>query len=133
MDTPFPVRFLNISALGDWMKISYFRQYIHLWCFSQKHLIGVMSIVTNFTSTKDYSWLWYNKYQNVEILVLIYLSLYLNSQYLEGIKFRDFHDSWPFSLNFVLTKSFKTTKLRNQISAKLNTCRVSDSLFPKVG
>ena len=30
MDAPFPVRFLNISALGDWMKFPYFTRYLHL-------------------------------------------------------------------------------------------------------
>ena len=31
--TSFPVRFLNISALGDWMKFPYFTQCLHLWGF----------------------------------------------------------------------------------------------------
>ena len=30
MDAPFPVRFLNISALADWMKFPYFTRYLHL-------------------------------------------------------------------------------------------------------
>ena len=30
VDTPFPVPFLNISALGDWMKFAYFTQCFHL-------------------------------------------------------------------------------------------------------
>ena len=44
-----------------------------------------MWIVMDFTSTKDCSWLWYNKYWNVEILVLLYLSMYLNFQRLDEI------------------------------------------------
>ena len=35
-----------------------------------------MQIVTNFTSTEDYSWLWCNKHQNFEILVLNYLIIF---------------------------------------------------------
>ena len=83
VDTRFPVRFLNIFALGDWMKFPYFTQCIHLWCFCWKHCFVVMLIITGFTSTKDYLWLWHNKYRNVERLVLIYLSMYFNFQHLE--------------------------------------------------
>ena len=47
-----------------------------------------------------------------------------------SIKFRDFRDFWLFSRNFVPTKSLKTAKSQNWVPAKLNTWRVSDSLFP---
>ena len=49
-----------------------------------------------------------------------------------GIEFCDFRDFWPFSRNSLPTKSFKTTKPQCQITAKLNTCRVWDSLFPNI-
>ena len=58
-----------------WKRLS---QCLHLWRFCWKYFILIMWIVTNFTSTKDYSWLWSNKYQNVEILVVNYHSLKLS-------------------------------------------------------
>ena len=58
-----------------WKRLS---QCLHLWRFCWKYFILIMWIVTNFTSTKDYSWLWSNKYQNGEILVVNYHSLKLS-------------------------------------------------------
>ena len=42
-----------------------------------------MQIVTNFTSTKKHSWLWYKTPQNIEILVLNYTSMYVNFQHMD--------------------------------------------------
>lgn len=55
------------------MKFSCLTQCFHFWRFCWKHCIVVMQIVTNFTSSKDYSWLWYNRYRNVEIIISNYL------------------------------------------------------------
>ena len=65
VDTPVPVHFLNISALGDWMKFLYFMQCLHLWRFCWKHCSYVNC--NEFHKREIYSWLWYNKYGNVGI------------------------------------------------------------------
>ena len=76
-EAPFPVRFLKISASETYTKFPYFTQRIQLWRFCWKHCFEVLQILTNFSITKDFSWLLYNKYWNVEILTLNCLSMYV--------------------------------------------------------
>ena len=64
------------------------------------HCIAVIETVTNFTTTKGCSLFCHNKYRNVEILVLIYLGMYLNFQYLDEI------NSCEFCLSFTKTLKF---------------------------
>ena len=45
-----------------------------------------------------------------------------------GIKFCDFRNFWPFWRNFVLYPR----KVSNHKIAKLNSCRVWDSIFPNI-
>ena len=47
--------------------------------------VFVENIVTNFTSTKDYLWLWYNKYRNIEILILNYLTSSFRDSLFSGL------------------------------------------------
>ena len=76
-EAPFPVHFLKISASETYTKFPYFTQRIQLWRFCWKHCFEVLQILTNFSITKDFSWLLYNKYWNVEILTLNCLSMYV--------------------------------------------------------
>ena len=46
-------------------------------------------------------------------LKIRFFQIYLKVLNFAGTKFRDFHDFWPFSRNFVPAKSFKTKKSQN--------------------
>ena len=83
--------------------------YVATMQFFQQTLPPPLTLLskTLHCSTKDYSWLWYNKYQNIEIFVLIYLSIYLNFQHVDDI----YRQQW---LILLLNEGFNNNSHRKE-------------------